>query len=91
LKKRHPQRVRKRCEEALNIIDQAIEKHKRGEPEDLNISILLKVKQEILIMGQVLDSSKFVPIYGRFIIDYPGDNGLIDYLAGVSHEYKKHV
>ena len=88
-KKKYAGYIKQLCSQAIERVDIAIEKHKKGEPADLNISMLLKVRNELVKMQSATDKSKYSPTYGRFILDWPDEYGLINYLLGVSYEYKK--
>lgn len=75
------------CDQALKRVDLAIERHQEGQPEDLNIPVLHQVREEIEQMKTALDKSKFQPIYGRFILDWPDDHGLVEFLLNVAQRY----
>ena len=79
--------IKQLCSQAIDKVDKAIEKHKRGEPADLDISILLNVRNELVKMQSVTDKSQYSPLYDRFILDWPDQYGLRDFLIYVSNEY----
>lgn len=79
------------CEEAIARVRKAIDNHRSGKPECLDIPALQQVMVELIKMVKTLDSKKYSPSYGRFLLDWPDNNGLVDYLLDVSHKYKKWV
>ena len=77
------------CDQALERVDLAIERHRNGQPEDLNIQVLQQIREEIEQMKAALDKSRFQPGYGRFILDWPDDHGLVEFLLNVAHRYSR--
>lgn len=77
------------CKQAIEKVDEAIAKHEAGEPADLSISMLHKVRIELETMSVEMSSSKFKPSYPRFVMDWPDEHGLIAYLVEVSYQYSR--
>ncbi|KLV04645.1 hypothetical protein ABT56_14400 [Photobacterium aquae] len=78
------------CRRALNEIDNAIQKHERGEDADLSIPMLQKIRVEIEKMLVSLNPREYMPSYARFMLDSWEDKyGLVDFLAKASYQYKK--
>ena len=50
--------------------------------------MLFNIKLELEKMLAVLNKSKYLPSYPRFLLDYP-ENDLINFLLDVSYKYKK--
>lgn len=75
------------CEEAIEKINDAIEKHSRGEPADLSISMLKKIKVEVEKMKEELKPSIFKPTYTRFVMDWPDEHGLVGFLTELAYQY----
>ncbi len=80
-------RVHDLCSEALARVDEAIRCHHQGEPADLSIPLLQSVRRELQKMQQVLDPAVFSPSYGRFILDWPDEHGLVSFLLEVDYQY----
>ena len=70
-------------------MDEAVENHKAGKPEDLNLEVLANVRQELEKMAATLDSARYSPSYGRFLLDWPDEHGLVDYLLTAGQEYRR--
>ena len=87
-KKKRPEAASDLCSRALARVEQAIRNHEAGAPEDLSISVLQKVAAELRRMAETLDRSKYQPGYGRALLDWPDDHGLVEYLLDVSQKYK---
>ena len=79
--------VRQLCADAIERVDRAIDNHRKGEPEDLSITILAKVRLELVKMREALSPVIFQPSFGRFVLDWPDRHGLIQQLTQVSYEY----
>ena len=77
------------CDKAIQRVDLAIAKHEKGEPEDLSVPLLAIVRRELESMREARDMGKFCPGYGRFILDWPDEHGLVDFLLEVEYEYKR--
>ena len=77
------------CGQAISQLDKAISNRDKSNSEEISLDVLLSIKKEIVKMQNVLDSSKYMPTYGRFLVDYPDESGLVDFLLRVSQEYKK--
>ena len=75
------------CKRALERVEQAILNHQRGHPEDLDITTLEQVAKELGKMAQALNKTKYQPAYARFLLDWPDEHGLVEYLIGVSQDY----
>jgi hypothetical protein len=88
-KMNNKQEVKELCLNAIERINQAVQNHEQGIAEDLNIPILQKVAGEIQKMASELDKSKYKPSYPRFLLDWPDEHGLVEYLIQVSYEYSK--
>ena len=77
------------CRNALERVDQAICNHEHNVPEDLSLPILNRIRNELLQMLEKLSPSQFRPTYGRFILDWPDEHGLIKTLSDVEYEYER--
>jgi hypothetical protein len=77
------------CERALDRVDAALENHRAGRPEDFSVGVLENVRCELVQMASTLDKDRFRPSYPRFILDWPDDHGLVEYLLRVSHDYRR--
>lgn len=75
------------CEDAIKRIDDALEKHSKGEPADLSIPMLNRVKSEVEEMKESLNPSLFKPTYPRFVSDWPDDHGLVGLLTDLAYQY----
>jgi hypothetical protein len=80
-------RVKGLCADAIKRVDQAIDNHSQGKAEDLSIPMLNRIQQELKQMEISLSPPKFKPTYGRFILDWPDEHGLIKMLSEVACEY----
>ena len=40
-------------------------------------------------MEGAMDKAVFRPSYGRFLLDWPDEHGLVKYLLGVSQDYER--
>jgi hypothetical protein len=87
MSKKKPERAAAVCERALDRVDVAIENRRSGRPEDLSIEVLQQVRQQLQRMFETLDAKEFSPSYGRFILDWPDEHGLIEELLVASQEY----
>ncbi|MEM7249190.1 MAG: hypothetical protein AAF533_27975 [Acidobacteriota bacterium] len=76
-------------EEGLARVDLALERHGRGEPEDLSVGILTSVRRDLQKMQVALDPATYCSAYPRFVLDWPNEHGLIDLLVHVHAEYDK--
>lgn len=81
--------VEQRCQAAIDRVDLAIRNHEQNKPEDLSIPLLRKVREELVQMKAALSPSVFCPSYGRFVLDWPDEHGLIRQLSDVSYEYER--
>lgn len=88
-KKRRPERAAAVCAHAIKRVDEALANHKAGRPEDLSVEVLQNVRQELERMSATLDSGKYAPSYGRFILDWPDEHGLIEALLQASQDYQR--
>jgi hypothetical protein len=77
------------CDAAITKVDDAIASHERGEPADLSIPMLQKVKTELVKMRENLKPSVFKPSYPRFVLDWPDEHGLVAYLSEVAYQYSR--
>ncbi|MDO4690214.1 MAG: hypothetical protein Q4A58_02840 [Fusobacterium sp.] len=57
---------------------------------DIGKNALLNIKKEIIKMSEILDSNKYKPIYGRFLLDFP-QTKLVAYLLEVAYFYNENV
>lgn len=89
MSKRRPKAAAALCVRALERVDEATANHLAGRSDDLSIGTLENVKRDLERMLQALDKTKFSPSYSRFILDWPDEHGLIDFLLGVSQNYKR--
>jgi len=81
------EQFRNLCAEAIERVDHAIDNHRKGQPDDLSIALLAKVRLELVNMKEALSPAIFMPSFGRFVLDWPDKHGLIQLLAQVSYEY----
>ena len=86
-KKKRLEAVAERCQEARRRVQVAVENHQAGRPEDLNIEILENVRADLSQMSKILDKNHFRPSYGRYLLDWPDEHGLVEYLLGVAQDY----
>jgi hypothetical protein len=80
-------RVEGLCRSAIERVDKAISQHEDGQPADLSLPLLTKVRDELEKMLEALSPSKYRPTYGRFILDWPDEHGLVGYLTEVGYQY----
>ncbi len=76
------------CLQAIERVELAIARHKRGQDEDLSVPVLENVRQELTVMAEMLDVEQFDPGFPRFILDWPDEHGLIQYLIGIASRYR---
>ena len=81
--------VERQCLAAIDRVDLAILNHQQNKPEDLSISLLLKVREELIQMKNALSPSLFRPSYGRFVLDWPDEHGLVRDLSDVGYQYER--
>lgn len=77
------------CQAAIDRVDLAILNHDQNRPEDLSIPLLGKVREELIQMNTALSPSVFRPSYGRFVLDWPDERGLVRLLSDVGHQYER--
>lgn len=83
-------RIENLCTNALERIDAEIMKHKKGaEKASLSIPMLFEIKNEIEQMLKILEPSIFKPSYPRFMLDWPEESNLIDFLSDVAYQYER--
>lgn len=80
-------RVQDLCSAAIKRVDEAIANHQRGQPEDLSVPMLINIRAELVNMQESLAPATFRPSFGRFILDWPDQHGLIQQLSNVAYEY----
>jgi len=73
----------------MERVAQAIQNHRGGKDEDLSITVLEMVAGELRRMEETRDKFAFQPTYGRAILDWPDNHGLVEYLLGVAHDYNR--
>jgi hypothetical protein len=83
----HFEKIKSLCDQALARLMLARRNHELGVPEDLSLPMVDKVIDEVDKMRAALSSKIFTPTYGRFIIDWPDEHGLIKILSDLSYEY----
>ena len=88
-RKRRPEAVAGECREALLRVERALENHRAGRPEGLSASVLEQVSVELRAMLNALDKSMYSPNYAIYILDWPNDHGLVNYLVGVACNYER--
>ena len=88
MKKKRPEVVKGLCHRAIERVDLAIINHQKGNPEDLNIAILNRVRNDLLQMSKVLNKDCFQASYGRFLVDWPDEHGLVELLLQVFQNYR---
>lgn len=81
--------IEQQCQAAIDRIDLATHNHEENKPEDLSIPLLRKVREELVQMKMALSPSVFCPSYGRFVLDWPDEHGLIRQLSDVYYEYER--
>jgi hypothetical protein len=81
------EQVAELCGMALKRVDESIARHERGDLADLSISMLMKIRKELLEMEKHLNPSAFKPTYPRFVLDWPDKTGLVSYLSNVAYQY----
>lgn len=74
---------------AIEKIIDAIERHGRNEMAPLSIKLLLQTKKELEVMIQEMNPDFYMPQYPRFILDWPGDEGLVEELINIVYQYGK--
>lgn len=83
-------RIENLCTNALERIDDEIMKHREGvENASLSIPMLHEIKKEIEQMLTILEPSIFKPSYPRFMLDWPEESNLIDFLSEVAYQYER--
>ena len=81
-----------KCEEAIKKIDKLLLNPEEQKKYGLFERPLNQMKKEIEEMKNILDKTKFKPMYGKFISDIPYANEeLIDYFLEVSVFYNKYT
>ena len=78
-----------RLDTMLRRVDLAIDNHRQGISDDLSIPLLMNVRRELIQMRPMLSPEAFTPGYGRFVLDWPDDHGLVGELLEVAYEYKR--
>jgi hypothetical protein len=58
--------VRDLCTKAIERVDRAIENHRKGVAEDLSVTMLERVRTELVRMNEVLSPTVFQPTFGAF-------------------------
>lgn len=81
--------VEQQCEMAIDRVDLAIRNHEQKKAEDLSIPLLRKVREELVQMKAALSPSVFRPSYGRFVLDWPDEHGLVRQLSDVGYQYER--
>ena len=82
-------RVQNLCSAAIKRVDEAIANHQGGQPEDLSVPMLINIRAELVNMQGALAPGTFRPSFGRFILDWPDQHGLIQQLSNVAYEYER--
>jgi len=75
------------CEQAIARVEKAVLNHKNREPEDLSLAMLENIRVELIKMKMAMSPSRFQPTYGRFIIDWPDEHGLVKKLSELNYQY----
>lgn len=77
------------CEQASKKVDAAIAAHQGGKPADLSVPLLTKVKSELGQMSSALSSDTYRPAFGRIILEWPDEHGLVKFLLEVEYQYNR--
>lgn len=81
--------IKQLCEEAIQRVSSAIMDHEDNKPADLSVPLLREVKRELEMMLSKLNPNEFQPHFGRFILEWPDEHGLIAYLLDVEYQYER--
>lgn len=74
---------------AIAMVDEAVAAHERGEPADLSVSMLRKVRTELERMAMAMSRQVFRPGFGRFLLEWPDEHGLVKRLMAVEYHYER--
>jgi hypothetical protein len=81
--------IEQQCRAAIDRVDLAMLNHEKNKPEDLSLPLLGKVKEELIQMKTALSPAVFRPSYGRFVLDWPDEHGLVRLLSDVGYQYER--
>ena len=82
-------RIAVECQIMLDRLDQAAKNHDDGVPEDLSPAMLAKIMDEVQQMLEALSNKQFKPSFGRFVLDWPDEHGLVDGLLKLLESYSR--
>ena len=74
---------------AIAMVDEAVAAHERGEPADLSVSMLLKVRTELERMAMAMSPKIFRLGFGRFFLEWPDEHGLVKRLMEAEYHYER--
>lgn len=74
---------------AIEKVDEAIRCHERGVPADLSVSMLQTIRSELERMSLAQDPTSFRPGYGRFLLEWQDEHGLVKQLMEVEYQYER--
>jgi len=77
------------CEAAIKRLTFAKENHEKKLPEDLSIEMIDRILFEVQTMTETLSPQVFRPTFGKFILDWPDEHGLISLLSELSYRYER--
>jgi hypothetical protein len=82
--------VKDLCTLALARLDAAISSADDKGRSGLPLSLLKKVRDEVVAMSEALDPQVFSPGFGRALLDWPDEGSdLIDFLIEVKYRYDR--
>jgi hypothetical protein len=81
--------LEQQCQAAIDRVDLAIRNHEQNMPEDLSVPMLRTVREELFQMKAALSPSIFRPSYGRFVLDWPDEHGLVRQLSELGYQYER--
>ena len=81
--------IKIKCEAAIQRLMLAKENHENGRSEDLSLEMIDRILNEIQIMIVALSPQVFRPTFGKFILDWPDEHGLISLLSELSYRYER--
>lgn len=80
-------KVANECQSMLDRLDQAAKNHENGVADDLSPSMVAEVRNEVQQMLEALSNKQFKPSFGRFVLDWPDEHGLVDGLLKLLESY----
>ncbi len=77
------------CDRMLERLTQAATNHESGIAEDLSPAMIATVRREVEQMREALSNKQFKPSFGRFVLDWPDEHGLVDGLLKLLESYSR--